>query len=66
MQTHARQISPSLLALCDVFKHIFMLFHEPEAGSHYFRIDMPLGTGLAGVLLAHGVIFILEEVPSLR
>lgn len=66
MQTHARQFSPSLLQLCDVFKHIFMLFHELEAGSNYFRIDTPLGTGLAGVLLAHGVIFTLEDVPNLR
>lgn len=52
---------PCLLELCDVFKCIFMLFDETEVSSNYFRSDVPLETGLAGVLPGHGTIFIFRR-----
>ena len=43
-------------------KGIFMLFHEPQVGSNYFRSDnASLETGLASVFLGHGITFIFSR-----
>lgn len=43
-------------------KGIFMLFHEPQVGSNYFRSDnASLETGLASVFLGHGITFMFSR-----